>query len=141
MNGVNILAKKLKTPHPSRLRLRLLALEIRLNNLSPSQRLSLASAIEKIGDGETFEVAFGIARSSGRPVNPMMETWAFEVAVNMLPTNRGGQNLKVTKAIEQVAVAHKKSTDAIRKAVKACPHVKQWTETNYYSALDWINRP
>ena len=141
MIGIITLAKKSKTPHPSRLRLRLLAHYLRVNNLTNQQRLSLALAIEKVGDGESFEDAFSITRPSGRPENPMLETWAFEVAVNMLPAQRGGQNLKIGKAIEQVATAHHISRDAIRKAVKECPHVKTWVDTNYYSALDWINRP
>jgi hypothetical protein len=141
MIGTITLAKLPKTPHPSRLRLRLLAHYLKMNNLTQEERLSLAIAIEKVAEGESFEDAFGITRPSGRPQNPMQETWAFEVAINMLPKERGGEDLKIGKAIEQVATSHNISTDAIRKAVVACPHVKQWVDTNYYTALDWLNLP
>jgi hypothetical protein len=140
MNGSNILGKK-KTPHPNRMHLRLLALRIRQNTILFNEREALAQAIEAVGDGISFEEAFGVKRPAGNPSNFMGEIWASEVAIAMLPESRGGQNLGITKATEMVAEMHDKSIDLIKKAIKNNPHVGPWINDNYFDAAEWINRP
>ena len=132
---------KKKTPHPNRMHLRLLALRIRQNTILETEREELAQAIEAVGDGISFEEAFGIKRPAGNPSNFMGEIWASEVAIAMLPKSRGGQNLGITRATETVAEIHEKSTDLIKKAIKNNPHVAPWINENYFDALGWINRP
>lgn len=113
-----------KSKHPQRAQLRMLALRLQLDNLSPQEKALLAHALRVMAEGGDFEEALGAKRPQGRPENNKKLAAAQYVAWLMQPKSDNpldswaGEGLTKKAAIERAAVFLNMSPETVEDACK-----------------------
>lgn len=91
---------------PARMVLNVAAGKVEMGTLTIEERKGLGKILRALADGKSINEIFEIETSSHRPRGFALEQRIYEVAVLMLPSVHGGENLTKQKAIEKVAHLH-----------------------------------